>query len=405
MAKKATNKKLTRRQFIAGAASAGVGLAVAACSPPITPTPAATTAPKPAQPTQPAATQPAPATTQTTTLKMQASWPASSLLYESFTMWAGRVDKCSGGRLKIQVQPGGAVVPALEVLDATHKGIIDGAHTWPGYWLGKHRAAVLFRGGPGGPFGMDVLDHLGWMYEGGGWDLYQEFYNDILKLDVIAFPAIEAGPQSQGWFKKPIKNWDEFRGIKYRIPEVAGEIFKEAGMTVVTLAGSEILPAAERGVIDAAEWVAPAEDGLALGFADVFKYHLMPGIHEQVTIGELIINKAVWNKLAPDLQEIIKATLMETFVLWWVRFLKKNAEAMGPDGELKKKGVTIIRTPDDVLLKVLELWDKISAADAAKDPFYKKVLESKRKYAELVVPAHRQMFIPYEFAANYYWKP
>ena len=225
---------------------------------------------------------PPPATAQqTVTLKMQASWPASLTLFDNFKMFAERVDKISAGRLKIEPLPAGAIVPAFEVLDATNKKVIDGAHTWAAYWVGKHKAAVLFTGGPGGTFGMDFIDVIGWYYEGGGLELYQEFYRDILKLNVVPIPILPSGPQAFGWFKKPIKNLADFKGMKCRQTGMAAEVYTAMGMTVVNMPGGEIIPAAQRGVIDCAEWIGGVED-LKLGFHTVWKPSLrssMPPIH------------------------------------------------------------------------------------------------------------------------------
>ena len=344
---------------------------------------------------------PPPATAQqTVTLKMQASWPAALTLYDNFKMFAERVDKLSAGRLKIETLPAGAIVPAFEVLDATNKKVIDGAHTWAAYWVGKHKAAVLFTGGPGGTFGMDFIDVIGWYYEGGGLELYQQFYKDILKLNVIPIPILPSGPQAFGWFKRPIKNLADFKGMKCRQTGMAAEVYTAMGMTVVNMPGGEIIPAAQRGVIDCAEWIGGVED-LRLGFHTVWKYHYTPGMHENVTIGEVLINGDVWKGLAPDHQEIIKSAAMETFVRWWARWQRQNADAIK---ELQEKHkVQILRTPDDILIAFLKAWDKIAAQEAAKDPFFKKVLESQRQYASIVVPAKRFMFPAYNFAADHYW--
>ncbi|HYY62251.1 MAG TPA: C4-dicarboxylate ABC transporter, partial [Burkholderiales bacterium] len=137
------------------------------------------------------------------TLKMQASWPSTVTAWDNFRFIADRLDKTTAGAIKIETLTAGQIVPAFEVLDATHKKVLDGAHTIAYYWVGKHKAAVLFTGGPGGPYGMDMIDFLGWMYEGGGWELYREFYQDVLKLNVIAFPALPTSPQAFGWFKRP----------------------------------------------------------------------------------------------------------------------------------------------------------------------------------------------------------
>ena len=342
-----------------------------------------------------------PATAQTSvTLKMQASWPAGLTLYDNFKMFAERVEKLSGGRLKIETLPAGAIVPAFEVLDATHKKVIDGAHTWAAYWTGKHKAAVLFTGGPGGTFGMDFIDAMGWMYEGGGIELYQEFYRDVLKLNVVPIPILPAGPQAFGWFKKPIKTLADFKGLKCRQTGIAAEVFTEMGMRVINMPGGEIIPAAERGVIDCAEWVGGIED-LKLGFHNVWKYHYTPGMHENVTIAELLVNREVWDKLAPDLREIVKSAATETFFRWWMRWQKQNAEALKEFVEKHK--VQVLKTPDEILIEFLKAWDRIAKREAEKDPFFRKVLESQRQYASLVVPAKRFMFPAYDFAANYYW--
>jgi TRAP-type mannitol/chloroaromatic compound transport system substrate-binding protein len=347
------------------------------------------------------ATPPSQAGTRAITLKVQASWPSGLTLYDNLKMFAERVEKLSNGRLKIEHLPGGAVVGPFEVLDATHRGVIDGAHSGAAYWVGKHKAAGLLANCPAGPFGMDYIDWFGWVYEGGGWDLYQEFYQQILKMNVVAIPILPAGPQALGWFKRPVKDWEDFKGMKYRIPGIAADVFKEAGMSVVTLPGAEILPAAERGVIDAAEWVGGIED-MRLGFHNVWKVHYAPGMHEPATVADLYLNKDVWDKLAPDLQEIIKAAATETFFRWWVRFHRQNAEAYKE--LVEKHNVQVYRTPDDILLKFLETWDKIAEREAARDPFFKKVLDSQRQYAGLLVPYRLSTWPMYEFAGQYYWK-
>lgn len=345
----------------------------------------------------------APATAQAPIkLKMQATWPAGFTLYDNFTMFAERVNKLSAGRLQIETLPAGAIVPAFEVLDATHKKVIDGAHAWAAYWVGKNKAAVLFTGGPGGTHGMDFIDAMGWMYVGGGLELYREFYRDVLKLNVVPFPILPAGPQAFGWFKKPIKNLADLKGRKCRETGMAAEVFTAMGMRTVNMPGGEILPAAERGVIDCAEWVAGIED-LRVGFHNIWKYHYTPGMHENVTIGELIINGDVWKGLAPDLQEMVQSAATETFFRWWMQWQRQHADALV---ELQEKhGVKILKTPDDILYAFLKAWDKIAADEAAKNPFFKKVWESQKQYASLVVPTKRFMFPPYEFAANYYWPP
>jgi TRAP-type mannitol/chloroaromatic compound transport system substrate-binding protein len=343
---------------------------------------------------------PAFAQSQAVTLKMQATWPASLTLYENFTYFADRLGKISGGTLKIETMPAGQVVPAFEVLDATHKKVIDGAHSWSGYWTGKNKAAILCTGGPGGTFGMDMIDAIGWMHHGGGLELCNEFFQKELKLNVQWFPILPSGPQAFGWFKRPIKNLADFKGMKCRQTGMAAEVFQRMGMQTVNMPGGEIIPAAQRGVIDCAEWIGGEED-LRLGFQNVWKYHYTPGVHENVTIGEVLINGDVWKGLSPQHQEMIRTVASETFLVWWAKWQRQNADAIRTLRE--KHGVQILRTPPDVLVEFLRTWDKIAAEESAKSPFFKKVHDSQKAYAALVVPAKRFMFPPYSFVANYYW--
>jgi TRAP-type mannitol/chloroaromatic compound transport system substrate-binding protein len=333
-------------------------------------------------------------------LKMQATWPASLTLYENFTMWAERVDKLSGGTLKIEAMPAGQVVPAFEVLDATHKKVLDGAHAWGGYWTGKDKTSILFTGGPGGTFGMDFTDYMGWMYFGGGWELYQEFYQKQLKLNVVVFPILPSGPQAFGWFKKPIQTVEDMKGMKCRQTGMAGEVWQALGFTVVNMPGGEIIPSAQRGVIDCAEWVGGVED-LRLGFQNVWKYHYSPGVHENTTVGELIINADVWNSLTPQQQEWIKSAANETYVIWHAKWQRQNADALKEMQE--KHGVQILRTPPEILIAFIKKWDELAKQEEAKNPFFKKVHDSQRAYASLVVPYKRFYFPPYSFMANYYF--
>ena len=344
-----------------------------------------------------AQTKPAPAAK---TLKMQSSWPASLSLQDSFRYFAERVDKLTGGQLKIDALAAGQVVPAFEVLDASHKKVIDGAHSVSYYWVGKNKAATLFASTPAGPFGMDTMDFLGWLYEGGGLELWQEFYQKELKLNVVVFPILPAGPQAFGWFKRPIKNLADFKGMKCRQTGIVAEIFQKMGMQTVNMPGGEIVPAAQRGVIDCAEWVGGVED-LRLGLPQVYKYHYTPGMHEPSVVGELVINGDVWKDLTAQQQEAIRSAAMEVFTRWWVKWQKQNAEALE---EMRTKyGTQILRTPPDILVAFLKAWDEIAKEESAKNPFFKKVLDSQRAYAAKVVPAKRFMFPPYSFAANYYW--
>jgi len=333
-------------------------------------------------------------------LKFQSTWPASLTLQDNFRYFAERVDKLTGGGVKIEALAAGQIVPPFEVLDATSKKVIDGAHAISYYWVGKNKAATLFANTPAGVVGMDHMDYLGWIYEGGGLDLWWEFYQKELKLNVIAFPILPASPQALGWFKRPIKNLADFKGMKCRQTGIVAEIYQRMGMQTVNMPGGEIVPSAQRGVIDCAEWVGGIED-LRLGLPQVWKFHYTPGMHESGSIGELMINSEVWAAFTAQQQEAVRVSVNDTFLRWWVKWQKQNADAI--EEMRTKHGTQLSRTPPDILIAFFKAWDEIAKEESAKNPFFKKVLDSQRAYAAKVVPAKRFMFPPYSFAANYYF--
>jgi TRAP-type mannitol/chloroaromatic compound transport system substrate-binding protein len=342
----------------------------------------------------------APAQAQVKNLKFQSTWPASLTLQDNFKLFADRVDKLTSGQVKIEALAAGQVVPAFEILDATHKKVIDGGHGVAYYWVGKNKAATLFSATPAGPFGMDHFDFLGWLHEGGGNALYDEFYRDVLKLNVMGMPIGGSSPQALGWFKRPIKDLKDFKGLKCRQTGIVSEIYQRMGMQTVNMPGGEIVPSAQRGVIDCAEWVGGIED-LRLGLPQVWKYHYTPGMHESNSMLELIINTDVWKGFSPQQQEVVRAATLETFVRWGIRWQKQNADAI--EEMRTKHGTQLLRTPPAILIEFLKTWDTIAAEESAKSPFFKKVYDSQREYASKVVPAKRFMFPPYSFAANYYF--
>jgi TRAP-type mannitol/chloroaromatic compound transport system substrate-binding protein len=336
----------------------------------------------------------------TKNLKLQGSWPASLTIQDHFKAITSSIEKLTGGSIKIETMAAGQVVPPFEVLDATNKKVIDGWHSISYYWVGKSPAAALFSGPPGGPFGMDHMDWLGWLYVGGGLEMWRDFYQNELKLNVIVWPAQPSSPQAFGWFKKPLRSIADLKGLKCRQTGLNAEVYAKLGMAVVNLPGGEIVPAAQRGVIDCAEWVGGVED-LRLGLPGVFKIHYTPGMHENNSVGEFGFNLDVWKTFTPQQQEAWRSATLETFVRWGVRWQKQNADAI--DEMRAKHGTQMLRTPPAILVEFLRTWDKIAAEESAKSPFFKKVYESQRQYAAKVVPAKRFMFPPYSFAANYYF--
>lgn len=338
------------------------------------------------------------AESKTITLKMESPVPTTSVIFENFQMFAESVEKMSDGRVKIEALPAGAVVGAFEILDAVSRGVLDGGHFWVGYAVGKNPAAALLAGAPAGTWGMDQLDYYGWIFEGGGLELFQEFYDHVGANVVAVGPVAGVGPQMLGWFKNPITSLDQFKGMKYRVPGLAADVYKELGVKVVTLSGGEILPAGERGVIDGAEWLTPADD-IKLGFHTVWKYMVAPAFHDYVPTWDIIINKDVWNKLSPDLQEIVRVAATATALRHRVRFDRQNAEALK---KLEGLGVTVVETPPEINEAFLAAWKTVAARYSEKDAFFKKVFESQQEYARLVSSYRLAVPPPYEFAAKYY---
>jgi TRAP-type mannitol/chloroaromatic compound transport system substrate-binding protein len=331
-------------------------------------------------------------------LKGQSTHPASANLHLIFKLWAETVEKMSGGRLKVETLPAGAIVPAFEVFDATSKGVLDVGMGPFGYIQGRNTATIPMSHGP--LFGMDGQDYLGWYYDGGGMALLEEFYRDVLKLNLVGFPIPTDYPQGLGWFKKEIKSLADIKGMKYRIYGIGAETYGKLGVSVVTIPGGEIVPALERGVIEGAEWINCLED-MKLGLHKTAKHYYTPGMHEPVTGGQIMVNKEVWNKLTPDLKEMVKVASVYATTMRNLAFNRETAEACQA---LLKEGVKIHRTPDEILINFLNEWEKIQADYAEKNPFYKKVIDSQKAYAEQIVPFRLSWFPQYEFAGNYYWK-
>ena len=335
------------------------------------------------------------------TWKLQSTWPQANLLQESPAAIAKAVDEMSAGRLKIDVAPAGQIVPAFEVLDATHKSVIDAAHSWPGYWTGKNTAAGLFGVPPGGPFGLGRDEFQSWMFQGGGLDLYNEMLQKELKLNVVCLitttiPYWEAF----GWLRQPFQNLAELRRIKYRTSGLGLEMLRHMGMTGVQMPGGEVLPALERGTIDGAEWGIPSHD-ILMGFHNVTKVYYMPDMRQPPAVHEFLINKSKWDELTPDLRAIVRNAAMAEIIRFTAVTIDLDGKAAA---ELQEKhGVKFMRTPDEVFKAQLEAIDKVFETESAKNPFFKRVLDSQRQFAKLAVPNAARIRPPLERAVEHYW--
>ena len=342
---------------------------------------------------------PTPATAQAPIVwKLQTAWPIGIFPDDAARLLVSTIEKTSGGRLKIEVSVAGAVVPPFEIQDAVSRGVLDAGHTTPGYIIGKLPAFIPLTHGP--LMGMDFIDYYGWYWEGGGHELLQEAYQQKLKMNVVSFQVHPEGPQAMGWFKKEIRRFEDIKGQRYRIFGIGAETYSKLGIATVTLPGGEIVPALERGAIDGAEWVNCSDDKI-LGIDKIAKFHYAPGMHEPVTVGEFIINKGKWDALPADLKEVVKTSVQASYWNHFVRFQEKTAKACL---DMIASGVKIIKTSDELNRRFLKAYDEIVAGHVAKDDFYKKVIDSQKKYSSLVVPYRLSYWPPYNFIAEHYYK-
>ena len=315
---------------------------------------------------------------QTMTLKMQTSWSAADIFHEMAQDYVNRVNEMAGGRLKIDLLVGGAVVHPFSVQDAVHTGAIDAAHTVPVYWYGKHKAASLFGTGP--VFGFNAEQGLGWIYNGGGLQLYQELVDTILKLNMVSFFAMPMPTQPLGWFKKPIKTAADMRGLKYRTVGLAADLFQAMGLSVAQLPGGEIVPAMERGVIDAFEFNNPTSDR-RFGAHNVAKNYMLGSFHQATEYFEIMFNKGKFNALPAEHKAILRyAAEAASSANYW-----KAMDVYSKDLQelIDKEKVNVLRTPKDVFEAQIKAWDGL-IAKLAEDPYMKKVMDSQKAWVKRV---------------------
>lgn len=326
---------------------------------------------------------------QTFTWKLQSAVPAGNPHMDHLQRLASNLEKMSGGRLKIEVLPEGAVVRGFDLLDAVNKGVLDAGQWWTHYATGKHPAAGLFSSPLGGTgSGLDQMGHLAWYFRGGGRELYLEFYQKVLGMDVTAFLYGPDGPEAFGWFKKPMKSVAEFKKLRFRISSgLPSDVLRELGGVPMSLAGGEVLQAAERGLVDGVEWINPVSD-LKMGLPDLFKFYSIQGLHQAIDIADIVINGAKWRALPPDLQAMIQVATTASILETIAYFAHENAKALKV--LTTEKGVTLFDAPADYAPAYIAAAKKVLAKFEAQNPFFKKVLDSQRKFAKEVVPYTRE---------------
>ncbi len=311
-------------------------------------------------------------------LKMQGAWGAKDIFNEMAEEYVKRVNEMAGGRLKIDYLVAGSVVKPFEVMDAVSKGVLDAGHSVTVYWYGKSKVASLFGSGPIN--GCNADQNLGWIYRGGGLELYQELLAK-LQLDCVGFFAMPMPTQPLGWFKKPIKDAKQLQGLKYRTVGLAADLMQAMGVKVTQLPGGEIVPAMERGVIEAFEFNNPTSD-MRFGAQDVAKNYMMGSYHQAMEFFEILFNKKKYDALPADLKAILRygAEAANSSNMW------TGMDNYSRDlQELKTKHkVNVIRTPQGIFDAQIKAWDGITKKLSEEDPFFKKVITSQHAWAKRV---------------------
>ena len=303
--------------------------------------------------------------------KMATSWPAGTILQESANAFADQVTKMSNGRLTIKTYPAGVLMGALEVTDSVRMGVIDAAHSSPSYSVGQLPAAPLF-----GyiPFGMEAIPYLTWLYEGEGSQLLAELYEKF-DLGYVA-PCGILPTENLAWSNKPITKMEDFKGLKFRTSGYWGEILSEAGASVMMLPAGEVYEALQRKVLDAGEFSIPNIDK-DLAFYEIADYLLVPGIHQTSTILDLKVNKRSWNKLPEDLKEIVRVAAKAATLEILTRCIVRDVPALD---FFKEKGVKIQYLDPEIQKVLAAKTSALMEKKSAKDPFFKKVYESQKKF-------------------------
>ncbi|MCE5282171.1 MAG: TRAP transporter substrate-binding protein [Deltaproteobacteria bacterium] len=317
--------------------------------------------------------------------KLQSAHPAGAPQIELLNRLAASIDKMSAGRLKIEILASGAIVNPFEILDGVNKGIVEAGQWWTHYSMGKNPSGSLFSSPLGGAgSGLDLMNHLSWYMNGGGRELYVEYYQKILKADVMPFLIAPDGPEAFGWAKKPPKTLQDYLKMRYRMSSgLSSDVLKDMGGIPVNVPGQELIPALERGVIDGGEWINTVSD-LKLGLYDVAKYYCIQGLHQAIGIQDIMINGKAWRALSPDLQAIVATACTQSILEGMMYFVEENAKALNI--LTKEKGVKLFDAPPGYSEAFIKSSKKVLAKFEEKDPFFKKVLDSQRKYAHLVVP-------------------
>ena len=330
--------------------------------------------------------------------RMVTAWPPNLPGPGTSANWlADKITKMSEGKLSVKVFAAGQLAPATGVFDAVSKGAAEMFHAVPPYWRGKSPGIVLFGNFP---YGLLAGETQAWMIHGGGQALYDEIYS---RFNLKGFLCGNTGNQWMGWFKREIKSVEDFKGLRYRSPGLAGEMYRRLGAAVVQLPGGEIFPALQAGTIDAAEFIGPWSDA-ALGFHQAAKFYYWPGVQEPSSAEECVVNKEKWDKLSPELKQVIEVACMATYAYSTQEYIVRNPIAL--KNLVEKNGVQVREAPQDVLIAAGNAAGQImSELLEDSDPLVKKIAAAyvafrtsavdNAKYTETAMAKAREL--PYKF--------
>ena len=332
-------------------------------------------------------------------MRWQSTWPSKDIFHEYALDFGKRVNDMSGGDLKIEVLPAGAVVPAFGLLDAVSKGVLDGGHGVLVYHYGKNTALALWGSGPG--YGMDANMLLAWHKYGGGKALLEKIFAGI-GADVVSFPYAPLYSQPLGWFKKPMQKVEDFKGLKYRTVGISIDLFTAMGAAVNALPGGEIVAAIDRGLLDAAEFNNASSDR-ALGFADVSKICMLQSYHQNSEQLEISFNKTKFNGLPLKLRAMIEGAVeaCSQDMMW--KAIDRNSQdyiALQTTDKVK-----FFKTPDAILKRQLELYDEIAKKYVASNPLFKEIIQSQLAFAKRATQWEQDYITPRKMAFDHYFGP
>src|SRR6266404_1905753 len=332
-------------------------------------------------------------------MRWQSTWPSKDIFHEYALDYAKKVNDMTGGDLKIEVLPAGAVVPAFQLLDAVSKGVLDGGHGVLVYHYGKQTALALWGSGPG--FGMDANMLLSWHKYGGGKELLAKLYASI-GANVVSFPYGPMPTQPLGWFKKPITKVDDLKGLKYRTVGISIDVFQAMGAAVNALPGGEIVSAMDRGLLDAAEFNNATSDRI-LGFADVSKVCMLQSYHQNAEQLEITFNKAKYDALPDKMKAIISnAVSAASQEMQWKAIDRYSQDYV----ELQTKDkVKFYKTPDAILKRQLEIFDDIVKKYSETNPLFKEIVESQIEFARRATQWEQDTVVNRKMAFDYYFGP